>query len=93
VTARKLASTIRYGQTITITITGIGTCTVSFNDAGQRVTYNAWFSGVWRTAATASLSSSGYTLGAKLPAKEKLTYRVYKSTDRDHLAATSANRP
>jgi hypothetical protein len=70
VTARKLASTIRYGQTITIT--GIGTCTVSPNDAGQRVAYNAWFSGVWRTAATASLSSSGYTLGAKLPAKEKL---------------------
>jgi hypothetical protein len=29
---------------------------------------------------------------AKPPHKSQLTYRVYKSTDRDHVTATSANQ-
>jgi hypothetical protein len=79
-----------------ITITGIGTGTgtgtgtVNPNDASQRVYLQRPVSGVWKTAATAILSSpSGYTLYAKPPTK-KLTDRVYKSTDRDHVVAAGA---
>ena len=34
---------------------------------------------------------SSYTLRVK-PPKGRLTYRVYKSADRDHVAAASANQ-
>jgi hypothetical protein len=86
VSARKSASTIRYGQSFTIT------GTVSPNHAGQRVYLQRWVSGAWKTAATATLSTtSTYTLRVKSP-KGRLTYRVYKSADRDHLAAASANQ-
>jgi hypothetical protein len=87
VNARKSASTIRYGQTITVT------GTVNPNHAGQRVYLQRLVSGAWKTAATATLSStSGYTLRAKPPTKGKLTYRIYKSADRDHLASASAKQ-
>jgi hypothetical protein len=87
VSARKSASTIRYGQSFSIT------GTVSPNHAGQRVYLQRLVSGAWKTAATATLSStSGYSLRAKPPTKGKLTYRVYKSADRDHLASASANQ-
>jgi hypothetical protein len=87
VSARKSASTIRYGQTITVT------GTVSPNHAGQRVYLQRLVSAAWKTAATATLSStSGYSLRAKPLTKGKLTYRVYKSADRDHLASASAKQ-
>jgi hypothetical protein len=87
VSARKSASTIRYGQTITVT------GTVNPNHAGQRVYLQRLVSGAWKTAATATLSSSsGYILRAKPPTRGKLTYRVYKSADRDHLASASAKQ-
>jgi hypothetical protein len=87
VSARKSASIIRYGQSFSIT------GAVSPNHAGQRVYLQRLVSGAWKTAATATLSStSGYTLRAKPPTKGKLTYRVYKSADRDHLASASAKQ-
>jgi hypothetical protein len=87
VMARKSASAIRYDQTVTVT------GTVSPNHAGQRVYLQRRVSGAWKTAATATLSSSsGYSLRAKPRAKGKLTYRVYKSADRDHVASASANQ-
>jgi hypothetical protein len=50
-------------------------------------------SGVWKTATTATLSStSGYSLRVKPPVKGRLIYRVYKSADRDHLASASAKQ-
>jgi hypothetical protein len=86
VSARKSASSIRYGQSFTVT------GTVSPNHRGQRVYLQRRVSGAWKTAATATLSStSGYTLRVK-PPKGRLTYRVYKSADRDHAAAASANQ-
>jgi hypothetical protein len=87
VSARKSASTIRYGQSFSIT------GAVSPNHAGQRVYLQRLVSGAWKTAATATLSStSGYTLRAKPPVKGRLTYRVYKSADRDHVASASAKQ-
>jgi hypothetical protein len=87
VSARKSASTIGYGQSFSVA------GTVSPNHAGQRVYLQRLVSGAWKTAATATLSStSGYSLRAKPPTKGKLTYRVYKSADRDHLASASANQ-
>jgi hypothetical protein len=87
VTARKSASTIRYGQAFSVT--GV----VNPHHAGQRVYLQRLVSGAWKTATTATLSStSGYGLRAKPPVKGRLTYRVYKSADRDHLASASANQ-
>jgi hypothetical protein len=87
VSARKSAGTIRRGQAITVT------GTVSPNHAGQRVYLQRLVSGAWKTATTATLSStSGYTLRAKPPVKGRLIYRVYKSADRDHLASASAKQ-
>jgi hypothetical protein len=87
VSARKSASTIRYGHSFTLT------GTVSPNHAGQRVYLQRRVGGAWKTASTATLSSrSTYTLRAKPPVRGKLTYRVYKSADRDHTAAASANQ-
>jgi hypothetical protein len=87
VTARKSASTIGYGQGFSVT------GTVSPNHAGQRVYLQRLVSGAWKTATTTTLSStSGYSLRAKPPTKGKLTYRVYKSADRDHVASASANQ-
>jgi hypothetical protein len=87
VTARKSAGTIRYGQSFSVT------GAVSPNHAGQRA-YLQWLvSGAWKTAATATLSStSGYSLRANPPVKEKLIHEVYKSADRDHVASASANQ-
>jgi hypothetical protein len=87
VSARKSAGTIRYGQTIAVT------GAVSPNHAGQRVYLQRLVNRAWKTAATATLSgTSGYTLRAKPPIKGRLTYRVYKSADRDHAASASANQ-
>jgi hypothetical protein len=87
VSARKSAGTIRRGQAITVT------GTVSPNHAGQRVYLQRLVSGAWKTATTATLSStSGYTLRAKPPVKGRLIYRIYKSADRDHLASASAKQ-
>jgi hypothetical protein len=87
VAARKSASTIRYGQTITVT------GTVSPNHAGQRVLLQRLVSGAWKTAATATLTrGSGYTVRAKPPTKGRLLYRVYKSADTDHVAGASASQ-
>jgi len=87
VTARKSASTIRHGQAITLT------GTVSPNHAGQKVYLQRLVDGAWKTAATATLTStSGYTLRATPPTKGRLTYRAYKSADRDHAASGSANQ-
>ena len=86
-TARKSASTIRHGQAITLT------GTVSPNHAGQKVYLQRLVDGAWKTAATATLTStSGYTLRATPPTKGRLTYRAYKSADRDHAASGSANQ-
>jgi hypothetical protein len=87
VSARKSASTVRYGQSFSIT------GAVSPNHAGQRVYLQRLVNSAWKTAATATLSStSGYILRAKPPTKGKLTYRVYKSADRGHLASASAKQ-
>ncbi|HEU4399484.1 MAG TPA: carboxypeptidase-like regulatory domain-containing protein [Actinomycetota bacterium] len=86
VTARKSASRLRRGQTFTVT------GTVSPNHAGQRVYLQRLVNGAWKTAATATLSTgSRYTLRAK-PPKGRLTYRVYKGADRDHVASASARQ-
>jgi hypothetical protein len=87
VTARKSASTIRHGQAITIT------GTVSPNHAGQKAYLQRLVDGAWKTAATTTLTStSGYTLRATPPTRGRLTYRVYKSADRDHAASGSAKQ-
>jgi hypothetical protein len=87
VTARKSASTIRYGQAFSVT------GAVNPHHTGQRVYLQRLVSGAWKSAATATLSStSGYSLHAKPPVKGRLTYRVYKSADRDHVASASANQ-
>ncbi|HTE71037.1 MAG TPA: hypothetical protein VK942_20150 [Actinomycetes bacterium] len=86
VSARLKASTITYGQTITVT------GSVSPNHAGQRAYLQRLVSGAWKTAATATLTSgSGYTLRAKPPTRGRLTYRVYKGADTDHTSAASPN--
>jgi hypothetical protein len=87
VSARKSAGAIRYGQTLTVT------GTVGPNHAGQRVYLQRLVSGAWKTAAVATLTaSSGYTLRAKPPGKGRLTYRVYKSADADHVDGASARQ-
>jgi hypothetical protein len=87
VSARKSASTIKKGQTFTVT------GTVSPNHAGQKVYLQRLVGGAWKTAATGTLTSgSGYTLRATPPTKGHLTYRVYKSADRDHAASGSAKQ-
>jgi hypothetical protein len=87
VTARKSASTIRHGQAITVT------GTVSPNHAGQKAYLQRLVGGAWKTAATTTLTStSGYTLRATPPTRGRLTYRVYKSADRDHAASGSAKQ-
>ena len=86
VTARRSASTIAYGKTLTVT------GTVSPNHRGQRAYLQRRVGGAWKTAATATLTStSGYTLRAKPRVRGKLTYRVYKSADADHTSGTSPN--
>jgi hypothetical protein len=87
VSARKSAGTIRRGQRFTVT------GTVSPNHAGQRVSLQRLVGGAWKTAATGTLSaSSTYTLRATPPTTGRLTYRVYKSADRDHAASASARQ-
>jgi hypothetical protein len=87
VTARKSTGTVRLGGSFTVT------GTVSPNHAGQRVYLQRLVGGAWKTAATADLSSgSGYSLRAKPPSRGRLTYRVYKGADGDHVAAASASQ-
>jgi hypothetical protein len=84
VSARKSAASIRRGQRFTVT------GTVSPNHAGQRVYLQRLVNGAWKTATTGTLSAgSGYTLRATPPTTGRLTYRVYKSADRDHAAASA----
>jgi hypothetical protein len=86
VTAKRSASAINDGQTLTVT------GTVSPNHAGQHVYLQRLVGGAWKTAVTATLSgSSGYTLRTKPTVKGKLTYRVYKKADADHASGTSSN--
>jgi hypothetical protein len=88
VTARRSASIIRYGQTLTV----VGT--VSPNHAGQRVYLQRRVSGRWRTAVSATLTrTSSYSLRVKPPLKGNLTYRVLKVGDSDHTRAASQNLP
>ena len=85
VTARRKASTITYGQTVT------ASGSVSPNHARQRIYLHRLVGGAWKSAASATLTSgSGYTLRVKPPARGRLTYRVYKGADADHLSAASA---
>jgi serine protease len=87
VTARKSASTIKKGQTFTVT------GTVSPNHAGHKAYLQRLVDGAWKTAATTTLSAtSAYTLRVTPPTKGQLTYRVYKSADRDHAASASAKQ-
>ena len=84
VTARLQASTITLGKTITVT------GTVAPSHQGQKVYLQRLVNGVWKGAATATLTSaSTYTLRAKPPAQGTLTYRVVKRADTDHTSATS----
>jgi hypothetical protein len=84
VTAKRSAATVRFGKTVTVT------GSVGPNHRGQRVYLQRLVGGSWKTAATAVLSSaSGYRLTAKPPVKGRLSYRVLKSADRDHLSGTS----
>jgi hypothetical protein len=84
VSARLGDSTVAYGQTITVT------GTVSPNHRGQRVYLQRLVNGSWKGAATATLTSaSGYTLRARPPVRGRLTYRVYKAADADHVKAAS----
>jgi hypothetical protein len=86
VTARRIDSTITYGQTIT------ATGSVSPNHAGQRIYLHRRVGGAWKSAASAALTSrSGYTLRVKPPVKGRLTYRVFKGADADHRSAASQN--
>jgi hypothetical protein len=87
VSARKSAASLRRGHSFTVT------GTVSPNHAGQRVYLQRLVNGAWKTAATGTLSAgSGYTLRATPPTTGRLTYRVYKSADRDHAASASAKQ-
>jgi serine protease len=87
VSARKSAASLRRGQRFTVT------GTVSPNHAGQRVYLQRLVGGAWKTATTGTLSaSSTYTLRATPPTTGRLTYRVYKSADRDHAASASAKQ-
>ena len=84
VSARPQASTVTYGQTITVT------GTVAPNHRGQQVYLQRLVSGAWKGVATATLTStSAYTLRAKAPARGTFTYRVVKRADTDHTSATS----
>jgi hypothetical protein len=86
VTARRSASTISYGHTLTVT------GSVSPNHAGHHVWLQRRVGGAWKTAVIATLSgSSGYTLRVKPTVRGKLTYRVYKRADADHASGTSPN--
>jgi hypothetical protein len=85
VTARKSTATLQAGESFTVT------GTVSPNHAGQRVWLQRLVDGAWKTAASATLSGgSGYTVSAKPPTTGRLTYRVYKGADHDHVKAASA---
>jgi hypothetical protein len=86
VTAKRSASAINLGQTLTVT------GSVSPNHAGQHVWLQRLVGGSWKDAVIATLSgSSGYTLRVKPTVRGKLTYRVYKRADSDHASATSQN--
>jgi hypothetical protein len=89
VTARRSASIIRYGQTLTV----VGT--VSPNHAGQRIYLQRRVSsGKWRTAVSATLTrTSSYSLRVKPPVKGNLTYRVLKGGDSDHTSGVSQTLP
>ena len=84
VTARLQDATIRYDQRVT------ATGSVAPNHKGQRVYLQRLVNGAWKGAATATLTSaSGYTLRARPPVRGRLTYRVYKAADADHVKAAS----
>jgi hypothetical protein len=87
VSARKSSASLRRGHSFTVT------GTVSPNHAGQRVYLQRLVNGAWKTATTGTLSAgSGYTLRATPPTTGRLTYRVYKSADRNHAASASAKQ-
>jgi hypothetical protein len=87
VSARKSANTISYGQTFTVT------GTVSPNHHGQRVYLQRLVDGRWKGAASTTLTSgSGYTLRVEPQTRGRLTYRVYKFADADHLGGASASQ-
>jgi hypothetical protein len=88
VTARRSASTVRAGQTLTVT------GAVGPNHRGQRVYLQRLAGGRWRTVATTTLTSaSGYRLRVRPSVRGRLSYRVLKSADRDHLSGTSQRLP
>jgi hypothetical protein len=84
VTARRSAGTFRVGQTLTVT------GSVGPNHRGQRVHLQRLSRGRWRTVASATLTSaSTYRLKLRFTKPSRLSYRVTKYADHNHLTGTS----
>lgn len=64
--------------------------TVTPSHAGQQVVLQRYYSGAWRDALSATLSSTGRASWRFAKPAGTYRYRVYKPADSDHVAAWSA---
>lgn len=84
VTAALSASSIAFGQTVTIK------GSVAPNHAGKSVILQRYYSGAWHTVKTATLTStSTYSFSYRPGSTGTRTLRVYRPADADHAAGTS----